>query len=631
MSKLPVIVGFGGINAAGRSSWHQGYRRMVIDSLGKAESRDTLQSLASLMNLRRRSSDDEDRPVVLDDRLSTYIKENTLIRRIGSDLFDVDKVLWNKRMPVSPVDQHSPISFVTKVSSLPKQIPAQWKVTQLDGKRVRVVIDTDVDVFLPNIRQSTVKAAGQLPTGFDPKSLYQSRNHPRGIQMTVFGASDALGSLGIEWDVVRSAVAPDQVSVYAGSGMGQLDTNGNGGMLKSRLIGKKVTSKQCPFGFAEMPADFINAYVLGSIGNTGTSMGACASFLYNLRQGLMDIETGRARVAIIGNSEAPITPEIMEGYSAMGALATDKELLELDQALGLTEPDYRRACRPFSTNCGFTIAESAQFIILMDDDLALELGATIHGAVSDVFVSADGHKKSISSPGIGNYITVAKATAAAKAIVGEEGIRQRSFIQAHGTGTPQNRVTESHILNETAKHFGIDSWNVAAIKSYLGHSIGVAGGDQLVASLGVWRYGWIPGVASIDHIADDVHCSNLNISSSHIEIGSTGSDVAIINAKGFGGNNASASALAPHVVMKMLSKKHGAKAMKAYLQRNEAAREAARQYDENMSKGGVAPVYKFNHNVLEGEDIQFKGDKMKVPGFDQSIDLDLETLYKDML
>ncbi len=631
MSKLPVIVGFGGINAAGRSSWHQGYRRMVIDSLGKTESRDTLQSLASLMNLRRRSSDDGDRAVVLDDNLCTYIKDNTLVRRIGSNLFDVDKVLWNKKMAVSPADYNSPISFVTKVSNLPKKIPPQWKLTELDGKRVKVVINTDVDVFLPNIRQSKVKAAGQLPTGFDPKSLYQSRNHPRGIQMTVFGASDALGSLGIEWDVVRSAVSPDQVSVYAGSGMGQLDTNGNGGMMMSRLIGKKVTSKQCPFGFAEMPADFINAYVLGSIGNTGTSMGACASFLYNLRQGLMDIETGRARVVIVGNSEAPITPEIMEGYSAMGALATDKELLELDRALGLTEPNYRRACRPFSSNCGFTLAESAQFIILMDDELALELGATIHGAVSDVFVNADGHKKSISSPGIGNYITVAKATAAAKAIVGEEGIRRRSFVQAHGTGTPQNRVTESHILNETAKHFGIDSWNVAAIKSYLGHSIGVAGGDQIMASLGVWRYGWIPGVASIDHIADDVHSSHLNISSSHIEIGSTGSDVVIINAKGFGGNNASASVLAPHVAMKMLSKKHGVHAMKAYLQRNEAAREAARLYDENMTKGSVAPIYKFNHKVLEGEDIQFKGDEIKVPGFDQLIDLDLETLYKDML
>ena len=37
MSRLPVIVGFGGYNAAGRSSSHHGFRRMVIESLPAAE------------------------------------------------------------------------------------------------------------------------------------------------------------------------------------------------------------------------------------------------------------------------------------------------------------------------------------------------------------------------------------------------------------------------------------------------------------------------------------------------------------------------------------------------------------------------------------------------------------------
>ena len=40
-------------------------------------------------------------------------------------------------------------------------------------------------------------------------------------------------------------------------------------------------------------------------------------------------------------------------------------------------------------------------------------------------------------------------------------------MQAHGTGTPQNRVTESHILNELAKTFGIESWLTGAVKCYL--------------------------------------------------------------------------------------------------------------------------------------------------------------------
>lgn len=106
----------------------------------------------------------------------------------------------------------------------------------------------------------------------------------------------------------------------------------------------------------------------------------------------------RARMAFIGSSEAPITPEVMEGYMAMGALATDKGLRLLDGLPDSQIPDHRRACRPFAENCGFTITESSQMVVLFDDQLALELGATIYAAASDVFGNADGHKKSIAGP-----------------------------------------------------------------------------------------------------------------------------------------------------------------------------------------------------------------------------------------
>ena len=79
--------------------------------------------------------------------------------------------------------------------------------------------------------------------------------------------------------------------MYAGSAMGQLDGAGAGGMLKSRYMGKRITSKYCPLSLAEMSADFINAYVLGSMGSTGATLGACASFLYNLKNGIADIRS----------------------------------------------------------------------------------------------------------------------------------------------------------------------------------------------------------------------------------------------------------------------------------------------------------------------------------------------------
>lgn len=618
MRALPVITGFGGINAAGRSSAHQAYRRLVIDRLPTALADDTWQALASLTA----------REEALNPNLKAWLARNTLVRRIGEDLFDTEKLPMNRRLPLQPAEGED-LVFVLKNNALPETLPEGWQINSLNDRESLVRVTGGLDVLLPDSHKAKVRSAGQLPTGFRPETLYASRNHPRGIQMTVFGASDALGQLGIDWAEIRRRVSPDRISVYAGSGMSQLDANGNGGMMSARLMGKRVTSKHCPFGFAEMPADFINAYLLGSLGNTGTSMGACASFLYNLRMAVTDIQTGRARVALVGNSEAPITPEVMEGYAAMGALATDDELLELD---GRTEgePDYRRACRPFSSNCGFTIAESAQFIVLMDDALALELGATIYGAVGEVFVNADGHKKSISAPGVGNYLTMFKAAASARALVGEEALRHRSLVQAHGTGTPQNRVTESHILNETARLFGMKDWPVAAVKSYLGHSIGAAGGDQIAATLGVWAHGWIPGISTIDHVAEDVHASHLRIAPEHLETGAQGIDVALINAKGFGGNNASTCLLAPHVVQNMLERRHGKAAVSGWQQRNEAVRETAAAYDRAATAGTAKPLYLFDHGVLDGSDLDYDGERVRVPGYDQPVDLGIDHPYPDM-
>lgn len=623
MARIPVIVGFGGVSGAGRTSFHHGYRRLVIDALNSQHRDKTYASLAALMRLEM----PDGRP---SESQCQFILDHTLIRRIEKEWFDVDGVLCNKRMTLN-VAGDDRVSFVIKARELPDRIPSNWTVSQLDRRTVRVDVAGETEIMLPTTRASQVQSAGQLPSGFDPGALYPARSHPRGLQLAVYGASDAVQSMGIDWERVCALISPDQVSVYAGSAMGQLDKHGHGGMVGARFNDHRTTSKNCPLGLAEMAADFINAYVLGSNGNTGTSMGACASFLYNLRQAVADIKHGVARVVVVGSSEAPVNTDVIEGYAAMGALATAQELLALDKDRGLTEPDYRRASRPFSSNCGFTMAESSQYFVLMDDELAMALGASVYGAVTDVFVNADGHKKSISSPGVGNYITVGKALATARSILGEESIRRRSYFHAHGTSTPYNRVSESHIMNEAARTFGIPHWPVAAVKAYLGHSLGVSGGDQLMAALGVWSDGLIPGITTIDHVADDVHNSNLHISSEHLDVGAEGMDCAILNSKGFGGNNATATVIGPHIVKRMLEKRYGASRYAEYQSRNEPVRIQAEEYDGAVVRGDAGPIYKFDHNVMDSDDIEFSASRIKVPGYEEDIDLEAPSPYSDLL
>jgi acetoacetyl-[acyl-carrier protein] synthase len=615
MARIPVITGFGGINAAGRSSGHQSYRRTVIDALDQDTAQQTWRSLAALMN----------RDGEIDDSERQYLADHTLIRRLESQYFEPNDVAWNRRLAITPAEGGTSFSMARR--NVPRLLPEGWTIHELDHQTVRVDIAQRCEVFMTDHHKLEVSAAGQVPTGFDPLALYPARNHPRGLQLTVYAASDALGNLGLDWDKITAGLPADQISVYAGSAMSQLDGNSNGGLIASRYLGKRVTSKHVALGLAEMPADFVNAYILGNLGTTGLNMAACATYLSNMRQAVGDIRSGRSRIAVIGAAEAPLVPEIFDGYATMRALATDAGLLELDQHLGLEQPDWRRACRPFSNNCGFTLAEGSQFTILMDDELALELGADILGTVADVYVNADGYKKSISAPGVGNYLTFAKAAAVARSVVGEKSIRERSFIHAHGTGTPANRRTESHIFNQTAKAFGVDNWPVAAIKCYLGHTMAASGGDQLASLLGTWQHGIIPGIATIDSVADDVSASNLRISPEHKQYEPGQLDVAFINAKGFGGNNATAAMLAPHIALRLLENKHGAKAMKQWRHRVESTREQVAAYDAAASAGKAETIYRFDHQVRDAENIHITADSLTVDGYEQPISLDIENPF----
>jgi acetoacetyl-[acyl-carrier protein] synthase len=356
-------------------------------------------------------------------------------------------------------------------------------------------------------------------------------------------------------------------------------------------------------------------------------VGACAGYLYNLRQGVIDIQTGRAKVVIVGSAEAPVNPTVMEGFRVMGALAEDHQLCKLDESEVV---DNRRACRPFSANAGFTIGESAQFVMLMADDLALKLGANILGSIPDVFINADGNKKSISAPGVGNYITMAKATALAKGILGQQGLAQ-TYVQAHGTGTPQNRVTESHIFNEVAKTFELESWPVTSIKCYVGHSIGCAAGDQLSASLGVWQYGYIPGIKTIDHIADDVHQAHLNILTDHQFVGDKGQEMkaVLLNAKGFGGNNATGLILSPQQTLMMLEAKYGASVVNAYQEKNNQIQQMAATADSNACAGDEKIRYAFGNAVIDETGVNISTEEVRLQGFENAIKLAQSNPYQD--
>jgi acetoacetyl-[acyl-carrier protein] synthase len=198
--------------------------------------------------------------------------------------------------------------------------------------------------------------------------------------------------------------------------------------------------------------------------------------------------------------------------------------------------------------------------------------------------------------------------------VGEESIRRRSFVQAHGTSTPQNRPTESQILSGDAKAFGISDWPVAAIKCFVGHTMAAAGGDQLASSLGVFAHGIVPGITTIDGVAADVQQEGLRISPSPLQRTPADWDASFLNAKGFGGNNATATVVSPRVVTRWLEQRHGGDALAAWRNRNEAVVEAAADWDRAMTDGTAQIVYRFDHQVRSEEHVRIEDGQLHIEG-----------------
>jgi acetoacetyl-[acyl-carrier protein] synthase len=179
--------------------------------------------------------------------------------------------------------------------------------------------------------------------------------------------------------------------------------------------------------------------------------------------------------------------------------------------------------------------------------------------------------------------------------------------------------------------FGIERWPVSAIKAYVGHSLGPAGGDQLAAILGTWEHGVLPGITTVDHIADDVSDSNLDFSLSHKQIDSQNMDGAFINSKGFGGNNATGFFLSPGRTKDMLTQRWGEKDMNAWRQRNEVVVSTAMDYDDRADSGDFPPIYQLGENVVESDDLSISATEIRIPGFEKSVTLDLENPYGDMI
>ena len=564
---IPCLVGFGGLTPAGRGSHNLSYSRMIYDLESEQNKFNYLKSVLTLCGLIDETTEaPEIEQLILSKE--NEVLENTLMRKLDYEFFR--NTFW----------------------SYDYEMPAN--------------------------------ACGQLPFRLDPVTHYASRQHPKALGMSIVGFTDAMSDAGFDLRKEIDTYGRDKVGCFAGCAVMNMDRYSGDGLFASYPMGKRASSKHISFTLPEMTADFINAYVTGSLGITGHFIGACATSLYNLNAGVELIKSGKSELVIVGAAEAILCPPAYIGFSAMGAMATDERMTNLQQLLGEGDDlDYTKFCRPFGDNMGMVCGESAGFAILMSDRLALEVGANIRGCFLNVNINADGNKKSISGPGAGNYFSVGKTFKDIETVFGSKTLQEKSCFLAHGTGTPLNRITESHIISTFAKEFGIENLPVTSVKSKLGHTMGTAGMDQIWCGLGALESQKLTGICTIPKLADDVFKDNLDFFLDNKEFSSQ-KDIAFLNSKGFGGNNATSALISSSLTEELLQRRFTEKELKTWKKKREATLKLREKNFEQAVNSDIEPIYEFDKDVLDLTDLEISKKNIKTKtGFNYALNSDL--------
>lgn len=247
-----------------------------------------------------------------------------------------------------------------------------------------------------------------------------------------------------------------------------------------------------------------------------TVASACAAGSQAIGEAYRLIQKGKADVMIAGGSEAALNFMGFIGFVLIKALV---ERYSTPQ----------KASRPFDRKRnGFVMSEGAGAVILEELEHARSRGVPILGELLGYGASADAYRITDTHPtGLG-------AVLAMRGALEDASVKPDSvdYINAHGTSTAQNDVTETRAVKEVfgkrAKEIPISS-----NKSMLGHAIAAAGTIELILTLvGMNRSLILP---TINYEFPDPKCDLDYVPN---EARKKEHRIALSNSFGFGGQNA---------------------------------------------------------------------------------------------
>ena len=232
---------------------------------------------------------------------------------------------------------------------------------------------------------------------------------------------------------------------------------------------------------------------------------ACSSAANAIIFGANLIRSGQAEIVAVGGSES-LSDFHLHGFGS---------LMILDTA----------PCRPFdATRAGLNLGEGAAFLILESEASRERRGVPSLAVLSGYGNACDAfHQTASSDNGEGAFLAMTKALKMAGLGPGDI-----DYVNAHGTGTPNNDASESAALRRI---FGDAMPPVSSTKAFTGHTTSASGSIEAVFCLLALQEGFIP--ANLNWATPDPACimpaSGGPAHLRHI----------LCNAFGFGGNDSS--------------------------------------------------------------------------------------------
>ena len=326
---------------------------------------------------------------------------------------------------------------------------------------------------------------------------YISENKMRTLVLAEYAVKEALEGAGLTLDILSKFKVGICLGTTVASQLNDLEyyrsyrESGNGPM---KTIDRYLNGN--------LAAALKEKYKLNGPGLT--IVNACSSGTDAIGAAMSWLESGICDIVIAGGADE-LNPIPYSGFNSLG-ITSDV------------------CCRPFDKNrTGLNLGEGAGVLVLETDAVAKKRGIKPKLKLSGYGTYADAYHLTAPRPD-GSGLINAIRYAVKKSDIN---INDVSFVNAHGTATPDNDKVEGHVFKELFNQ----NIKFLSTKGYTGHTLGAAGGLEAVFTCAALNNGWIPKSVGFEVFDEDVGLAPV---AERTEIAG---NIAISTSLAFGGNN----------------------------------------------------------------------------------------------